>query len=121
MLRTLFRFAGKLYAPAQLNSRIRKMEKDEIIIKKAENGVIIRQMVWNEMEPSNEDGSDKYSEVTTVIETPEEYSEDDMSYQDKLLFKKVAEHLQENFFHIYYDKWGKNNPKIVFEKGHKLE
>lgn len=97
------------------------MEKDEIIIKKAENGVIIRQMVWNEMDPSNEDGTDKYSEVTIVIETPDEYSEDDMSYQDKLLFKKVVEHLQTSFFYIHYDKYGKNNPKIIFEKGSKLD
>jgi len=101
---------------------IDKDKHNTIEITKVDNGFIVKRYAWNEMDPVTEDGQDKYSEHIVVLEDPEDTTCTDEDLTDKLLFKKLVEYLADDVYYFYYDKWGKHNLEINFNKrGHKVD
>jgi hypothetical protein len=99
---------------------IDKDKQNTIEITKVDNGFIVKRFAWNEMDPITEDGEDKYSEHVVVLEENETYDGEDMT--EKLLFKKLIEYLADECYYLHYDKWGKHNLEINFNKvGHKVD
>jgi hypothetical protein len=96
-------------------------KQNTIEITKVDNGFIVKRFAWSELDPFTEDGEDKYSEHVVVLEDPEPtYDDEDLT--DKLLFKKLVEYLAEECYYFHYDKWGKHNLEINFNKvGHKVD
>jgi hypothetical protein len=101
---------------------IDKDKQSTIEITKVDNGFIVKRKAWDEMDPVTEDGQDNYKEHVVVLEEPVDNTYDDEDLTDKLLFKKLVEYLAEDCYYIYYDKWGKHNLEINFNKvGNKVD
>lgn len=99
-----------------------ELKQNQILIEKVENGYIVKHMTWSELDPSTEDGHDKYSITTSVIENAETKDTEDINLTDKCTFVKLVEYLQNDCLEIQYDKWSKNNIQINCNLvGHKVE